>query len=164
MWLIENLGSVSAFIVIIFVMILLIPVLRICKRCNAIRKFTDVLSRYMYWSAVIHLITQEYVLLSLCCMVNIIHLKWNKWSSFLSSSLAIFVMSLLLTYPFLLIYILKRYFKQLQNKNFREKFGAAYENLSTTHGANILIYPIFFFGRRVILSASVVYTSTHLIV
>ena len=110
MWLIVNLGSVSVFIFTIFVLIMLVSLMRMCSKCRIVGKIVNYLSQFLFWSAVIQLITQEYVLLSLCCMLNIMHLEWNKWSSFLSSSLALFVMGLLLIYPFKLIYVFKRYF------------------------------------------------------
>jgi len=111
------------------------------------------------YNAVIILLTKSYSILAVCCLINLRHLSWTSPGEIIQSLATLFFLCLIIGFPILLSVIMIKNFKIIAKKKDEElrlKVGAFYEDLSTRKGKLVLMQPMWFLARRLILAMIVV--------
>ena len=75
------------------------------------------------------------------------------------SILCILVFTVMLAVPTLFLLMLFVNFDKLGDKDYKRKYGAFYENLNLKAGRIVLLYPTWYFIRRVLLVVSILSTN-----
>lgn len=115
-----NMGSMLVFYFIYIVLLIVSPLLAKCRNCcRCIKKLSKTLDRTVYWTQLITLMNETYMIIAVCALLNL------RALSFLSPGLiAMTVICILLTLfiilvPILFICKLKANFRQLSVVQFR---------------------------------------------
>jgi len=107
---------------------------------------------------------ESYIVIVMAILLNISFVKWEDAKNTPAASanliLAYLLLAFVTAYPALQQCCLYRNRHRLRNRGFNEMYGAAYENLRRK---KFLLYPLFFFYRRLILPIAIIYFDTSII-
>jgi len=108
-------------------------------------------------------VVESYSMLSICCMINLKYLQWDAFNTVTMSLLAIVVSLLLLAFPIYYAWFMTTNFESMTFWSMRQKYGAFYKDLELRHGKLVLMQPLWFLARRLLLAVMVVFLSTTVI-
>jgi len=108
-------------------------------------------------------VTEAYAMLTISCMINLRFLKWGSFSIGMMSVFAILTTVFLTAFPAYLYWLLKTNFQSLELRSFKKKYSAFYEELELRNGEMVLLQPIWFLLRRLMLAVMVVFLNTAVI-
>ena len=91
------------------------------------------------------------------------YLQWHIQEATINSGIAICLFIILILYPVLMQVFLHAKKNHLRTKTFRAKYEQAYSGLEEADG-KYLIYPTFFFFRRVLVTLSIIVYPNYIIV
>lgn len=156
-WLVTNLGSVTFFAGLYLIMLAYLYLLKLLSKCsgNAYKRYRR-LKPTVFWSWPINFLSENYLVITTCCLIQIQHRSWTNSVTSLNTNLAILLMILLIVYPILIQCFLHNRREQLRKRNFRKKYGSAYDGLKEKDN-KYLYYPLIFYSRRVLLPMIVLY-------
>ena len=165
MWFLNNMGLMGIVLLLVPLIFLIRPLLARCGDNVFVDRFRVFLKKNLFWSFFIRLMTEGYIIITLCIAINFNRLKWNHpWDSF-NSSLTIIVATGMLLLPIRLIYSLHKHKDKLANKYFKQRLGSAYEEMRTNIEGNGLIKVVgYYFLRRLLLAMTVVLLEEVLVI
>lgn len=117
----------------------------------------------IYWNALIRFLFEGYVILAMCSLINMLHLSKDTWGELLNSVIAIIFLVIVIGVPILVGVQMYRYWSLLLTEDFYTMYGELYENLLIDTDKHVILQPVIFFARRLMLSFTVVYLQDTLI-
>ena len=151
-WLIPNLGSIIYFVGLWVVLLAILTLLAVTtKYCHNSDRCRKKLKGHVFWNMPISFINDVFIVAVMCCLINIFHASWGIPESILNSTLAYIILVCLTLYPIGVQCFLYKRRSSLRKRSFKRKFKNAYLYLSTKD-QKYLVYPLFFFYRRLILA------------
>ena len=124
LYLIQNLGSLFLITLSILILILLLPVMKFMGyRFTKMKTLYRATKQFLFWNFQIRFITESYTILIIGCMISSKNLTWTSFANVFNSSLAYLMFTILIGYPFFMLYQLNRYHDQLSKRSFKLQFG-----------------------------------------
>ena len=124
--------------------------------CNCARRLTRILYFAVFWSWLINLFSSSYIVIALCCLINVAHASNDTFESALNTYFAIVFLVMLTLYPALMQTFLYLRRDSLTKKGFKNKYHGAYEGLDVRKN-KFLVYPLVFFYRRLLIPSSIIF-------
>ena len=115
---------------------------------------------FLFWNFFIRLFIETYLDQAMTQSLKINALRWNPWTEFVASSLAIFIMATLVIFPVATWIILLKFKAKLEEKPIESKWGAVYENIRTS-SSSALGYTSIFMLKRLAFSQFVFLIENH---
>ena len=162
-WLVPNLGSLSFFAALFPLMIITIFILRAGTICCGHRAtiWRLKVSRFVFWRWSIRFLTDSYIVIALCCVLNLINANFEIYETKVNTALSVLIFVFISVYPIVIQRFLYKKRGLMKRTIFRSKFSSAYEGLNEKN-KKFLIYPLFFFYRRLILAVTLLTMNTQL--
>lgn len=147
-----NIGTLI-FMFMILPMLALVSLLLGFKPCGKkSNSWSQSLKEKLFWNAPIRMLTESYSIIAMCALINLMEIgKGNSFriTNTVSSIVAIVLVILL---PILVPVFLYKNWENLNDEDFKKKYGALYEELKIEESKWVLLEPVFFFGRRFFLA------------
>ena len=161
--LLYNLGSISLIALALLLTMIGVHVLTyVPTRFHRIHNFANKLEKALYWNSFIRIMTESFMVVLICCMINTSHLSWLSVSEAINSTLVILIFGFVIGFTCWLLYTINRYFYQLENVTFKSRYGTAYEGLNFKQGKLLLAHIFMFYLRRALLGWCAVYIRYNL--
>jgi len=161
-YILHNMGT----LLLAFVYYVIVAVFsQLCRRSShyKINKVGNKLHKELVWGSLITLVTESYSMLTISCMINLRFLSWDAWNTGVMSALSILVTLLLVAYPIYYAWKLTKHFVELDTGYYRRHHYEFYKQLDLRNGKLVLLQPVWFLLRRLIISAMVVFLRTTVI-
>ena len=162
--LLTNLGSMF-FIMIAYVglyVIFLFVVWPLTKLCPKIQKVTNKLRDFLFWGGTMRFFIESYMQICICTMLNLKEYEWEGSITLiaLSDVLAIIAFVVVTVLPIALLIFFACNISRWDEERFAERHGAFLEgaDLDREHTQWIvLLIPLTYFLRRLLMSATLVF-------
>ena len=157
-----NMGTMAVFYGIYIINLIVAIVVSPCKktkRSGKLRRFAKRMDKKVYWGSLITLVNETFVIILIAVIINLKIFNYDTPGYRAMSILCILIFTLILAVPTLLILLLLVNFDKLEDKDYMRKYGAFYENLNLKAGRIVLLYPTWYFIRRVLLVVCVLTTN-----
>ena len=105
----------------------------------------------------------NYIVLVICCLLNMQYMSWHNRSAQINSGLAVALFTLLVFYPLVMQRFLYLSHDKLDTVEFKRKFGHAYDYMNTKN-RRFTLYQLIYFYRRLIVPISVIYFPAGLMI
>ena len=115
----------------------------------------------LFWQLPIQSIQDNYIVIVICALINLLYGSWGNGEAILNSSLAAITLVFLAIYPVYMQLYLYRRRDMLKKASFIRKYGAAYTNLRIIKD-RFMFYPLIFYYRRLLLPFVILYFSRTL--
>ena len=157
-WMIPNLGSVIFIFVNYFILLGVLLVMKALTYCfpDKIRGRAHSLSKFLLWRWPIRFLKDSWAVVAICCLVNVAYSSWSTIESRLNSAFAVIMLAFMMLYPALMQLYL--YFKRhlLRDREFKDRFHAAYGGLIIVKN-KFVVYPLFFYYRRTLCLMCIIF-------
>jgi glycerol-3-phosphate acyltransferase PlsY len=110
----------------------------------------------LYYNLIISILTESYSMIAVCCMIGLNKLNAGSFGDFIQSASTIFGLLILIVYPVLVFWVLKKNWKENLNQT-KEKYQPIFENIRTEIGLIALLDPMYFLFRRLLMAMIVVF-------
>ncbi len=119
----------------------------------------------LFYNLILTTLNESYLMIALCCMIglNKLHFNFHNYGETIQSAFCILALLVLIGYPVLVFWILKKNWKDKDFDEIQKRFQPIFESLRTQIGPIALIDPMYFLFRRFILAMMVVFLKEHLI-
>lgn len=149
----NNLGSLAivlAFkILLILLWLLMKPFARCSKRCRRKRKG---LGRYIFWNSWISVISESLIIVVLCGLIQInSSIKIESWGQKVHYYLCISILAVYIMMPLVFFAKVLCNFKDNHKKEMKATYGALYRGKAIKRGRKVLLQPISYFLRRLLV-------------
>jgi len=104
----------------------------------------------------INLISGSYTVVLVSCLINVQHLSWVSYGEITQSVATIFFLVLFIAFPLVESLYLAYRFDDLDDEEMQARHGAFIAGLNLGRGRLVLIQPVWFHLRRLILAVAVV--------
>ena len=131
-WLIPNLGSAIYFVGLWAVLLALLPLLTALNMyCCNLHDCKNKIKAEVFWNTPISFINDVFIVVSLCCLINIFNASWGIPESVVNSTLAYIILVCFALYPIGIQCFLYGRRSSLRKRSFKRKFSNAYLYLGT---------------------------------
>ena len=114
------------------------------------------LRRKLYYNSLISLFIESYSLLSVCCLINFYFLSFESVGVTVHSVACIIFLISIFLLPLLLTRYLRKHFKRLKDPKMIARYGDVYLELNLSGSKMVLLQPVFFIFRRLMLAIAIV--------
>ena len=121
------------------------------------------MQRKLFWRSFIVLMVESYSSMAVSCLMNLKVLRWNSVGIVIMSVLALLLTLLLILFLGFYSKETSQNFDQLSYGSFKRKHSAFYEELDLDNGKLVLLQPIWFLVRRLVLAVMVLFWRTTVI-
>ena len=97
------------------------------KQTSCLRKKATNIKKAMIWNGYIRFTSASLIKIAVFSFLQLIDLNWETWPNCIASGLAIFGTIYVTTFPFIILFIMIRNRKNLNNPEFKKKFGGIYD-------------------------------------
>ena len=152
-----NMGTMACFFLIyIVVLLIVLACLPFSKRrCRRIKRLERKVKSKVFWSSLITLLNESYVILAVCLIINAQILSLESTGLAVMSILCVTFLVLQILLPIFFIGKLYWNFDRLKDPQIEQGYGVIYEELRIKTGKKILFIPSSFLVRRVMLAIAV---------
>ena len=158
----HNLGTlVFAFMVYLTAVIYSWLCRHMC--CDRVTYHGENLQRKLKYDALITIHNESYSVVAVSCLINMHRLSWTSYGTAIHSSVTLIALAILIGFPLLYGYYLLSIFEKLRLTKVRERHGAFYDQLNLRSGKMVLLQPMWFLVRRLLLAIIVVLLRTTVI-
>jgi len=158
----HNLGTLVLAFVVYFTAVLYSWICRhLC--CDIVTYHGENLQRKLKYGSLLSILTESYSIVAVSCLINLQRLSWTSYGTIVQSSATLIFLAVLVGFPLVYGNYLLRKFDQLAHANVRERHGAFYDELSLRNGKMVLLQPVWFLVRRLLLAIIVVLLKTTVI-
>ena len=163
----ETMGSAFMFFIYTIVIALLIFLVHLWpgRYPKPISKLSKWLNKKYKWNFFIRQQLEVFFDVIFCCYFNVYYgaitaadVKELTWPEMINFSISLYFVLSCLLLPLILFTFYWLNFEHLEDQEFEEKYGSAYEGL-TKHKKSAVIYPTYFTIRRLIFMIAVVFCS-----
>ena len=163
MWFIVNLGTLAIVIVLFPLLFLLRKFMKLVSCGTCCKRANHFLKQDLYWRGPLMLIIESYVSVALSCFLNTLYLHYNGYGEKLNTILSLVFFIVLILVPVLIYNFLDKNWHLMNTRSMTNKYGILYNGIrSTGSKQGILVFLTFFYIRRLILTATVVYIQDQL--
>lgn len=163
LYLLLNLGSMAVAIACLPLVALFIIIIKPFRGFNRVTRLHNKLKKYMTFGHPITVFYETYTVMAVCSLINITNANYDTVGKKTSTILAMIFFTLCLILPVVFTVILWLKFPYLQRPRIKTKYGALYEQLNLKRGRAVILQPLHYFLRRMLL-AVVIVCQDHLIV
>jgi len=156
LYFLQNLGSLVLIFAGYFLCLMLLLLLKCCSCCECCKWLTDKVSRKLLFGPLISLIQKSYMVVIVSCLINLQNLSWTSYGEITQSVATIFYLVLFLAFPIVESLYLAYRFDHLGEEEMQARHGAFIEDLDLRRGRLVLLQPVWFKLRRLILGVAVV--------
>ena len=154
----NNLGTLILVLAFWALLVLLWIILYPLQSCSKwLQERRAKLGSSMFWNKWITLIHESFLVVTLCAMISI---KYNfEFESRGQTVQTIFTVSTMTTYLAVSLYAYYRSmkdFESLSDREMKQQIGAFYEGIDVKRGKKVLLQPLSFYMRRIVLAYLVV--------
>lgn len=126
---------------------------RISRRIGILRKK---LYDSLFWSQQITLLNESFAIVSMCALINLLRLTFDSKCEIVNSVLTVAFSALCITVPIIILILLLTKLPHFEKRTIMKKYGELIEGLDRSKGKIIVLAPINFLLRRLLLVAAVV--------
>ena len=109
MWFINNLGTLGVILMLIPMVFLIRPLIKVCRNHNQVQRARSKLKSILYWNLPIRLMHESYILVAICCLINLVRLRWDTVWDAINSTLSLLSFFSLGVIPFAVASFLHKY-------------------------------------------------------
>lgn len=157
LYLLHNMGTLFIAFVAYFTLVLLAFFCQYICCCERVKYFGENLRKKLFFGSFIQIIFESYSILAVSCFINLTRLSWSPFGEVLMSLTTIGFLILLLAFPFGYGTYIWKNFNRFNVIEFFEKHSEFYKELNMRHGPMVLLQPIWFLVRRLVLATIVVF-------
>ena len=156
----HNLGSLALFIALSPLYYIYYFLLGCCSHYKKIEEKRKQLGKTIFWGLLLRLIMESYMIVVICCLINVQQLDWSDdWNSF-NSGLSIAFFVIFMAFPILSTLYLYCNWKRTGQSGFETSFGELWAGYSI-ESKKVLIYLAVDYARKVLMGVAVaVYTTS----
>jgi len=157
---IRNLGNPFLFALGYAIALLLILLLKDCKKINQYKSVQGVmktLQGLLLWNSVIRFVIESYMLFTICALINLAYFEFGDYGSVISGLFTILFTFLVMAFPIWVIILMIRNWDQLSGEEMRGRYGSLYEDFDLEVGRSVIIVPVLFMVRRIFLCSSILF-------
>jgi len=157
---IHNMGTLMFTLVALPVILLVLWLTYLLRDSHAcFLRVNNFIGGYFRWNSTIRVLMENYGLISLVSMLGLRHLEWSTPGSQINSALACASPLYMIGVPAWAAYHFYRNFDRLGEPGQLEMYGSFYEelHLGSKKWFAFVATPLFFFVRRIILAATIVF-------
>ena len=114
------------------------------------------MEKKLFYNGLLSLFVESYSLTIVGCLINMSFLRFDSFGLGFHSVMCLAFTVLTLLWPLQLFYLLVRKFHHLRSKYYRGRYGTIYEQIYLKEDSKVLLQPMFFFLRRLLLAIAVV--------
>ena len=149
-------GTMFIFYMIYLFCLILTPCLQACRNtCRCMERTATKLSESIFWSTLVTLMNESYMIIVVCVLINIPIFSWDGLGLQIMSVLCAVFLFLTVALPIIFVSTLRRNFDDLKKPEMLAKYHALYEELNLNVGKKALLVPSFFLFRRLLLGIAV---------
>lgn len=104
-------------------------------------------------------VMESYSTMAVCSFISLNYIRWGKWGENVQTIYGLAFFCLLLAFPFWLIVLKLRWIDISDDSKGTGKFAAFYSDISIAKGPKVLLWPLFYLTRRLLLAFIMVYSS-----
>ena len=161
LYFLQNLGSLAIFFAAYFVALVFLLLCKCLCCCECCRWIIDRLSRNLLFGPLINLISGSYTAVIVSCMIHVQHMCWNSYGEITQSLATIFFLVLFLAFPLVESLYLVYRFDDLGEEEMQVRHGAFTSDLDLRRGRRVLLQPVWFYLRRIIIGVAVVFLNEN---
>ena len=113
------------------------------------------LSESIFWSTLVTLMNESYMIIVVCVLINIQILSWDSLGLQVMSVLCAVFLFFSVALPIIFVSTLRRNFDDLKKPEVFVKYHALYDELKLEVGKKALLVPSFFLFRRFLLGIAI---------
>ena len=102
-------------------------------------------------------------MLALSVLIGLYNLNWDTPGTSVQSVFCLFFGVLIIVVPVRLLWVTLSDFDKLGDEDMEQKYGSFYSDLRLKSGKAVLLWPAFFFARRLIVAFAIVFFRETLI-
>ena len=165
LYFIDNMGTLMIWPIFLISSAIFIIIL---ERCHAFTKIKSCgrLTRlgvgWLKYSALITFTRESFIIILLCALISLPIISFKTYGLVIQSSSTIFFLSTILLWPITLYCILAYNFYDLQQPDLRKKYGEAYKELNVNRKRKVLLWPCYFYVRRIIFAIAIMHVKEHI--
>ena len=157
-YMLSNMGTMIIFYLIYPVLILAHWMVRkLCLANLCCEKFERSFKHSIYYRWIITVIFESYAIVAISCLIGLQVIGLDSKGLSVHSFLCIFFLVLITVTPFLIFRYVTYHFTKLNEQLVKKRVGTVYDELDLRKGKKILIQPVFFLLRRIVLAYTIVY-------
>ena len=150
-------GTLAIVFFIWILLAILEAILRLFRsRSVKILNFQRTLRRKLYYNSLISLYVESYSLLSVCCLINFYFLSFKNVGVTVHSIACIIFLISIFVLPLILTRYLTKHFYTLKNAKMMARYGDVYHELNLSGSKMVLLQPVFFILRRLMMAIAIV--------
>eukprot|EP00347_Sterkiella_histriomuscorum_P019592 403341040 len=149
---VQNLGSMFLYLVGLVAAIVVVLLMKQWAKKNAkVKKVYDFLANRLLYNMPLRMFLEGFMAFFINSTLNMYYLDWSSNSSRFSSAFAVMLVFSSMTFPFVILFLLFRNQKKLEQIETKNSYGALYAELKTYHKIPLL-FNVFYVGRRIIFA------------
>ena len=159
-----NMGTLLIIFLYYVVLYSIYPCVRLGKNhlkwCNKLEKK---LNGMLFWNHAIVFIQEGFIEILIGALINFKYMvsaddPWGNWNLVFNNIITIVLTAASAVLCLFLVFFLYPRFGKLRQKSYKEKYEGAYEMIQVKRrGRAVLLFPLFFFVRRILLAVAVVH-------
>jgi hypothetical protein len=158
-----NLGSMAVAILSLPLIAIIILLIKPFMCFDKVTHLYNILKRYMVFGHPITVFYETYTVITICSLINITNASYKTVGDKTSTILAIVFFSLCLILPVVFGIILMKKFPYLSRPRIKTKYGALYAQLNLKRGRSVILQPLHYFFRRMMLAVVIVCQGTLIV-
>ena len=119
------------------------------------KRTSSKLDKAVYWSTLITLMNESYMIIVVCVLINIKIFSWENLGLKVMSSMCSFFLFFSVFLPIIFMWTLNKNFYELKEAKLRDKYHAFFDELRLQAGKRTLLVPGFFLLRRFLLGIAI---------
>jgi hypothetical protein len=132
MYFLNNMNSLMlGFLFYLSLVLLNLVIDRLQVRYNRLSNLSERLRHMLFYNLILSMLTESYSMIAVSCMIGLKNIKANSFGEFIQSASCIFAIFVLVVYPILIFWILKKSWNTVEFKDAQEKYEPIFENLRT---------------------------------
>ena len=166
MYFLNNMNSLLLGFLFYFSLVLLnLVVDRLQVRYKRLSKLSEQLRHMLFYNLILSMLTESYSMIAISCMIGLTNLRisFDNYGETVQSAFCIFALLVLIVFPALVYWILKRNWDSEDLNQLKSKYEPIFESLRTDIGPISLCHPMYFLVRRLFMAVIVVLLKDHLI-
>lgn len=162
-YMLNNMGTMLIFYLIypVFMLAHWMTKRKLCRTQLCCKKFEESLKHFIYFKLIITVIFESFAIVAISCLIGLQVIDFGSAGLSVQSLTCIFFLVLITVMPVLMLSHVNHHFARLNDQLIKKRVGSVYEELDIRKGKKILIQPMFFLLRRLVLGYAVVYMNDN---
>ena len=145
-----------AYVVWLFAAVFALLLSQLSEYSKSAGNMYEKMESKVFYNGLISLFVESYSLIAVCCLINLSFIQIDSFGKSFHSLMCITFGLLITLWPIYLFTLLTKYFEHIHKKYFLRTYGALYDEVNLEEGPKVLLQPLFFLLRRMLLAIAVV--------